>query len=135
MIEAGIKSHLSADVGVSAIVASRIYPLIIPQHAAGEPTRMPCLVYTRIDSRRQQKFCGTDGLVRSVFQFDSYAVTFATSEALAAATRASLIDFVGTMGTDTVKACFLDLQFATTEPDPGLYRATQRFILWHDENP
>jgi len=133
MISEGLFSHLSAAGGVTNLVGKRIYPLVVPQHVAGEVAKMPCVVYARVDVRRQQKFCGTDGLVRSVFQLDSYATTYHESITLAAAVRAALVDYAGTMGTVPVQKVFLDYQDELTEPDPGLYRVMQRFILWHDE--
>lgn len=135
MIEAGLFDHLSDDSGVTALVGTRIFPLVIPQRSAQTVLRHPCLVYSRLDVRRQQRFCETDGLVRSHFQLDCYAPTYAESASVAAATRAALIDFRGTMGTVRVRAVFLDSQNDLVEPDPGLYRVVQRFIIWHDESP
>lgn len=135
MIAEGLFYYLSQNGGVSAIVAARIFPLVIPQATAATLLRQPCLVYTRLEVRRQQKFCGTDGLVRSEFQLDCYATTYAGSQNLAAATRAALIDFRGVMGSVDVRTTFLDSEHDLVEPDPGLYRVVQRFILWHDESP
>ena len=135
MIEKGLYAHLVGGSPVSALVGTRVYPLIIPQHLSAEASRMPCVVYNRINVSRQQKFCGTDHLVRSVFQLDCYAPTFLGACAVAAETRRALVDFRGTMGTVEVKATFLEWQGSLVEPDPGLYRIVQRFILWHDENP
>jgi len=135
MMYEGLFDYLSKNTGVKALVSSRIFPLVIPQATAATLLLQPCLVYSRLDVRRQQKFCGTDGLVRSEFQLDCYATTYAGSQNLAAATRAALIDFRGTMGAVDVRATFLDSEQDLVEPDPGLYRVVQRFILWHDESP
>ena len=135
MIEEGLYSHLSGNNTVAALVATRIYPNVIPQHAGGEQTKLPCLVYQRIAVRRQPKYCGTDDLVRSEVQIDCYAATAHESLTLATAARGALIDFRGMMGADTVKATFLDDQMALASPDPGLYRQMLRFTLWHDETP
>lgn len=43
MIEQRLYAHLSANADLSALVASRIYPLVIPQGAS-----LPALVYQRI---------------------------------------------------------------------------------------
>lgn len=135
MIEVALFDHLSGDAGVAALVGTRVFPLVIPQRSSQTVLRHPCLVYARLDVRRQQKFCETDGLVRSNFQLDCYATTYAESGNVAAATRSALIDFRGMMGAVRVRAVFLDSQSDFVEPDPGLYRVVQRFIIWHDESP
>jgi hypothetical protein len=133
MIEVALFDFLSGNAGVAALVGTRVFPLVVPQRSAQATLRHPCLVYARLDVRRQQKFCETDGLVRSLFQLDCYAPTYAESTAVASVTRAALIDFRGMMGAVRVRAVFLDSQGDLVEPDPGLYRVVQRFILWHDE--
>ena len=135
MIAEGMFSHLSNDGGVAAIVSARIFPLVIPQRSAPTLLRQPCLVYARVSVQRQQKFCGTDGLVKSEFQLDCYAPTYAESQSLAAATRAALIDFTGTMNGIRVAMVQLDDEGDMDEPDAGLYRVVQRFIVWHGESP
>lgn len=135
MISEGLFAHLSGNAGVAALVSTRIFPLIIPQRSAETILRQPCLVYSRVDVQRQQRFCETDGLVRSSFQLDCYAREYDDSNAVAAATRAALIDFRGMMGSVEVKAVFLDSQSDMVEPDPGLYRIVQRFVVWHEESP
>ena len=135
MIGEGLFSHLSNDNGVATLVGARIFPLVIPQRSAPTLLRQPCLVYARSSARRQQKYCGTDGLVRSEFQLDCYAPTFAESQQLAAATRAALIDFTGTMNGIRVSDVQLEDEQDMDEPDVGLYRVVQQFIVWHDESP
>jgi hypothetical protein len=135
MIAAGIYAHLSQDIGVAALVGERIFPLIIPQARAASLLRQPCLVYARVGAQRQQKYCGTEGLVRSDFQLDCYAPSFDQSKDLAAATRAALIDFAGMMAQTRVIAVHLDDEGDLSEPEVGLYRVVQRFIVWHDESP
>lgn len=134
MIEAGLYTHLTS-VSPAPVWGTRVYPVVIPEHARGDTTKLPCVVYDRVNVRRQQKFCGTDGLVRSTFQLDCYAATYLAAKNVAAATRAALVDFRGMMGADTVKAVHLDFEFDGLDADPGLYRVVQRFTVWHEENP
>jgi hypothetical protein len=136
MISTALYSLLAADGTVAALVATRIYPLVIPQRAANEPSGLPCLVYSRVGVARQQKFCGTDDLVRSTFQIDCYAQTYGGADDLASATRGALVDFRGSVSGVEIKAAFLDSEYSVVEPEPGgLFRVIQRFVLWHDETP
>lgn len=133
MIEAGLYSHLTA--ASPTIVGTRVYPVVIPEHARGDATKLPCVVYNRVNVQRQQKFCGTDGLVRSTFQLDCYATTYLEAKQVAAAVRGVMVDYRGTWSSVQVKAVFLDLEFDGLDAEPGLYRVVQRYTVWHEENP
>jgi len=134
-IEAALFGYLSGGSPVGGIVGARIYPMIMPQQLQGDPSALPCIIYQRLSTDRQQKFCGTDGLVRSLFQLTLYADTFAATVTLAEQTRRALIDFGGYMGSVRVRKVFLDDTWGALEPEPGLFGAVQRFVVWHDETP
>lgn len=133
MIQEGLYTFLAASSAVATIVGTRIYPLMIPQHAYDELTKLPCLVYARVSVDRQPKFCGTDALARSLVRVDSYARSYADATALAAAVYDALIDYSGAMGSETVKKVLADSEFDLLDVEPGLYRVTQTFSIWHIE--
>lgn len=131
MIDEGLFAHLSADAGVAALAGSRIYPLVIPQQSFREDSRQPCVVYSRDGAQRQKLFGGTSDMVSSAFTIDSYAPTLAAAQALADAVRVALLDFSGVMGATTVRAVFLENEFELADLEPGLYRVSQSWTIWH----
>lgn len=89
-----IRGFLIADAGVSALVASRIYPDVLPQGytvATGG-----ALTYTVIDTVHDHLINGLSGIARSRIEFAAFAVTRAISNSIAEAVRAS--GLVGTTG-------------------------------------
>lgn len=117
--------------GVSAIrelVAGRVYPDMVPQGK-----NVPAIVVSRTGGIRQQKLCGTDGLVRGSFQLDVYGRTRAEVRELATRVVAAMLDYSGLMGTCVVKHCALSTDFDSVDPDPGLLRRTQLWDIWYVE--
>jgi hypothetical protein len=141
MISDSLYNYLSNNAGVSALVGTRIFPLVIPQQSYDEATKQPCLVYTMDTDQRQVRFAGSDTLVRGRLTVDCYATRYIQSQALAAAARSALIDFSGSMQAATsplssvsVQRIFLDNETSLTDENPGLYRVMQRYIVWYDES-
>ena len=128
-----IHAYLTTVADVTAVIASRVYPLQIPQHQPGESPKLPCVVYNRIGSARQQTTCGTDSLVEATYRIDCYSSRYWEAEALASAVREAMVDYSGTMGDVRVINCFLDQDFGFIETEPGLYGITQTYAIWYVE--
>ncbi len=140
MLADSLYKKLTSDAGVSALVSTRVYPLLIPQQVYDEVTKQPCLVYTIDTDARGITFGGSENLIRARVQIDCYAKTFAASQNLAAAVRDCLIDLSGVLtdnaspvGSVNVQHTFLDGELSSVEEDPGLYRVLQRYVVWYDE--
>lgn len=140
MIQEALYSKLAGAAGVSALVASRIYPLVIPQTVYDEATKRPCIVYSTDGKARHIRFSGTDSLVAGRFTVDCYARTYSAVQQLAAAVRAALVDQRGTwttssspQGSVSVQQVFIDNEFDLTDIEPGLYRVSQEYTIWYDE--
>lgn len=131
MIEEGLYSYLRAQVAIAELAGDRVFPLAIPQHHYTEASRLACVVYQRIGVSRQIKFCGTDDFVESTFQVDCYAMTYLKAKQLARAVRLALVDYAGAMGAETVQNVFIQTEFDLDDPDPGLYRISQTYSIWH----
>ena len=140
MIHEGIYATLSGNAGVSAIVGTRIYPVVMPQTAYTESSKKPCIVY-RFDSRlRQVRFSGTDTLVDGSLVIECYAVTRIEASELADAVRSALVDYNGTMtgtgspvSSNRVQGIFLESENETFYPEPGVFIVTQDYRIWYDE--
>lgn len=140
MIESALFEILSANVGVSALVAEasspiryRIYPLLIPQHELGDLTQIPCIVYTKVGAARSVRYAGTDNLVQATFQIDAYSSSYSASASLAEAIRSALVDYNGTAASIKVITANIDNEFALDDPEPGLFRISQNWVIWFVE--
>jgi capsular polysaccharide biosynthesis protein len=133
MIAESLHAYLSGHAGVSVLVGSRVFPLMIPQHVYNEATKQPCLVYQLIGTTRDLTFCAVDQLVSGSYQIDAYARKYKQANELARAVRAALIDFSGLMGDTHVRRIMLDTEQDLLDPEPGLYRVSQTYTIWYLE--
>lgn len=127
-LEASLFTFLTGAAGVTALVGTRVFPGVIPQGAA-----QPAIVYAKRSRNRQQLFCGTDGLKQTRVDIDCYATSYRQSVLLANAVTAALEDFSGTMGTTRVPRIFLETEVDLSDLEPGLYRQSQSWAVWHRE--
>lgn len=140
MIESALYAVLAGNAGVRSLVANatspttyRIYPLVIPQHVQGEAAQQPSIVYAKDGVDRQVLYSGTGSVVSVSFQIDCYALTHLAAITLAAAVRAALVDYAGVVAGVTIKASMIENEFSTIDAEPGLFRVTQFWTVWHVE--
>lgn len=125
-MEASLFSFLTGNAGIAALIGTRVYPGIIPQSGV-----QPCIVYNKSSRSRQQLFCGTDGLLLTRLEIDCYADSYIQSVALANAVTSALQDFSGDMNGTTVPRIFLENEIDLSDIEPGLYRQSQTWAMWH----
>lgn len=138
MSEPNFNQFLTSLPSVALLVAGRVYPDLLKQGTA-----LPAIVYSKSGSQRQQKACGTDGLVLGSFQLDVYGRSRqqvrVLSEAIIGSGRKgqippdALLDYKGLMGTCFVKQCSLVNDFDTIDPEPGMIRRVQLWDIWYIE--
>lgn len=128
-LETGLPIFLKAAAGISSLVADRIYAKRRPQSA-----KLPHVVFSRISTTRQPKFCGTDKLVAALMQIDTYAIGESDAAAVATAVRLALIDFQGQMGDVAVDNVFLENESSAEDPEPGNEHFIQTFTVWYSED-
>lgn len=140
MIQEGLYAYLSQNAGVSALVSTRIYPIVIPEQAYADATRQPCIVYSFDGKERQVRFSGTDSLVAASVQIDCYARTYASAHAVALAVRTAMVDYSGIwtgtgspQSSNDIKKVFIENEFDLMDIEPGLYRVSQTYTIWYDE--
>jgi len=127
-LEEGLYDHLTNDAGVSALVGTRIYPLVVPQDVA-----LPAIAYQRISGPRDHAHDGPSGLGRARMQFTFVGTSYSQAKSVAEAVRASLDGFKGTMGTVTVGAVLLDNEhdsWATAFDKPVV---RHDYMIWYQE--
>lgn len=127
--EVGLRALLLADSGISAIVGSRIYPVILEEGAT-----FPALVYQRISGPRVQSLDGASGLAVLRIAISCYTTLFATARDLAAKIRVLLNGYRGTLSEGTVVGgtLLLDERDVFFEP-VRLYRTDLDFQFFVEE--
>jgi hypothetical protein len=130
-IETVLYSILTADVGVSSLIATRLYPLIIPQGV-----NMPAMTYQKISGQWQIQMSGPHNMSRERFQFNCWAKTYSETRALAEAVRDLLNGYDSTVDTVKIHVATLDNEFDVVE-ETGDVRLARRygrmmdFIIWY----
>lgn len=137
MIEEALKSHLTADTAVAALVVvgdyGRIFPMVIPQKAPNGQVQMPCLVYAVVAEAHDKLYCGTSKLAQCTVSVDAYAKTMKGAREMSAAARTALIDYRGMMGSVAVRDVSLVSSTTLVDMEPGLYRVADTFTIWYEE--
>lgn len=80
-----IRERLNTFAGVTALVASRIYPLVLPQ----EPT-YPAITFSRVSSQRIEGVYTDYGMARVRIQITCWALTYDSAKAVAEQVRIAL---------------------------------------------
>lgn len=131
--EAAIRSALVANAGVSAIIGSKVFPVLAPASAS-----LPFLTWRRISVQRQQGLSGPIGMPSVLLSVDLFAETYEAVRELADAVRLCLDGWGGT--TNNVRVANVSL---TNEADgfvtlaggdlPPVYTVQMTFsILWQE---
>lgn len=131
VIEEGIAAYLIASATIHAVVADRIYPMMIPQGAT-----IPCLTYQRISTPRivtHDSAGATGDLTNPRFQFDAWATTQKDAKAISDVLRANLHGKKGATGGVTIRAALADAEEPEYDPDSELYRSRSDYIIWLEE--
>lgn len=140
MLHIGLEQELATNTNTAAYLAgvgsapNRIYPIVIPQKVPRGSPVMPCVTYETRAVARQVTYCGVSGLIRTTLQLDCYAVDYNTAKEVAQAVREVLSDFRGMLGgTVSVRTASLETEFDVQDFEPGLYRVSQSWAIWHVE--
>ena len=127
-IEEGLYDYLSSDVGVSALLSSRIYPGTLPQNWTA-----PAISYQRISGERNRILSGPDDRATPRIQIDCWADSYSGARALAEAVRSAIDGYAGLMGTTQVGSVVLESDTDFYEPDTNVYHVSMDFWISHIE--
>lgn len=128
MIQQALFTILSAHPGLSALVGSRIYPLILPQNPA-----YPALTYQRVSGPREQSHDGPSGLARPRFQVSCWHPDFDQAKAAAEQVRLALAGYRGIVGGLEIEGIQVENELDLYDPDAKVYRVILDFVIWHQE--
>jgi hypothetical protein len=131
--EAAVRNRLVTTPAVTAIVGSRVYPVIAPADAA-----LPFVTWRRTSIQRQHSLSGPVGVPMVMLTVDLFATTYEGVRELADAVRVSLDGWGGTFQNTVVSNVSLEnesdgfVQLAGGDVPP-VYTVQMTFgILWQE---
>lgn len=131
--EVVLRGQLVGSTAVSAIVGTRVYPLLAPEDAP-----LPFITWRRSGIARQHSLAGPMGTPTVSVEFQMYAATYNAARDLADKARQVLDGYGGTVDTVEVKHVSLDqeydgfVQLAGSEVPP-IYTVVQVYnAIWQE---
>lgn len=131
--EAVLRSALVGNTSVTAMVGTRIYPLLAPKTAA-----LPFITWRRSGVSREHTLAGPMGVPNVSVEMQSFAATYEDVREVADRVRLVLDGYGGTVNNVEVKHVSLEqesddfVQLAGGDLPPA-YQVTQTFnVLWQE---
>lgn len=124
-IEEALKKVLTDNAGVAAILAGRVYPVILPQNVT-----YPALAYQKVTGAPDMALDGESGLTRNRFQIDAYGETYAAVRGLSKAVRTALNGKKFTV--DAVRIGSVVMISERDFYEEKTYRVSMDFSIWHN---
>jgi hypothetical protein len=126
-----VRGYLAANAGVAALVATRIYPDVLPQGYTIKTGG--ALTYTLIDTVHDHLINGLAGIARSRIEFAAFASTRAGANLIAEAVRASSLQgFTGAMGGVLIESVMLSGGVQTLDERPTDGSQEHRYVTIFD---
>lgn len=122
-----------ADAAVTALIGSRMHPLLLPQNSTYPAASYQLISDSDEDTRTHSDRVGDSRLTRPRIQVDSWAKTYLEAKDLARKIKDAVAGFIGTMGTLEVRGVWLDRMSDDYEDDSETYRVSQDYVLWYTE--
>ena len=132
-IEASIRSILTADSDVSALVSTRVFPYMRQQGTA-----FPAIVYELEDTEPQQGLDGFQSLTRCELSVTNVAETYSGAKDLASKVRTALNGYTGTSEGVAIKSVVHDNDIGIVEDSRvgnsrGVSIIESSYIVWYSE--
>lgn len=123
-------AHLNAYAGLTALVSTRMYPLILPQ----SPT-LPAITFQQISRAPVHSRPLPDTLVSTRWQWNVNARTYKQALQVMAQLKAALQAFTRS-ASPRVDVVFVENEFSNDEPDvdeANYFQISIDSIIWHEE--
>lgn len=132
----GLRAYLLADAAILALVATRVFPVKLPQ-----ATTLPSIVYQRISGMGSHHMQGASGLARPRMQIDCYSLSADTATVLANLVKERIDGFSGNMpwgeNSPAEDIIIQGIFFADERDDyddaTKLFRLSRDYFVWHAE--
>ena len=131
MLVLELRAYLLADSAIASLIGVRMHPVNLPQNI-----RYPALSYMQVSNVRERDLCGPAGFAHPRISINSWSETYIGARDLAEAVRVALEGFRGqfTPTGARVGSARLDNELDGDEPDVGIYRVLQDYIISHAED-
>ena len=127
--ESSLFTYLSAQTSLTALVSTRIYPVIMPQS-----TTMPAISYEKISHHRfSGAVNGQYGLCSPIYEFQIMATTYASVQAIATVMRSIFKNFSGTMGDIEVQLAKIISDDVGFDEKTNIYYSQIEFEFYYAE--
>lgn len=124
MIEEDLYSHLSTCAGLTALVGTRVYPLMAPQKVTP-----PYCVYFKVSSVREYSHGGFSGLQRSRIQISCYGKTYPSVKAVAVQVIAAIESWQGV--NVSVQSALPEDEIDIYHDESELFHTAIDFFAWY----
>lgn len=125
MIEELLFTRLSTFAGLTALVSTRIYPVIMPQE-----TVKPAVTYQLISSPREVAMGSDPGLVKARFQLNAWATTALEARNVIKQVRLALERY----RVAGVEDCFIETEYDVFDEAAILHGRGLDVIVHHTED-
>jgi hypothetical protein len=123
-IEAGIYGILSAYAGLTALVSTRIYPLVLPQDCD-----LPAVCYQLVSDVPEYILAKAVANQNARVQVNSYAITLDAAKSVAIQVKAAMVGYDGTIGSVAVRDITIANEQDLYESDLDIYNLTVDFMV------
>lgn len=131
-ILSSMTAWLLQQTAITSVLEARIYPMAIPAGTTNSPTQMPCMTYQLIDEPVVTTHDGRSTYTARI-QIDTFGGSYKSARGLADAVQGVLHGFRGAWGSLEIGGVFRKRKQDLIEPDSGLFRVSQDFIVNYHE--
>jgi hypothetical protein len=131
IFETALYNYLSTYAGLTALIGTRIYPVLEPQNV-----KYPALVFQQISGPRVHAMGDDPGITYPRYQFTAWAEKHTEAVAVAKQVRLAFENYSGTMGGEggvTIYHAEVDNQFSDHNEQTNKYCSIVDVIIWHGE--
>lgn len=126
--EAALAQRLLSATGVTALVGTRVEPLLLPDNAS-----YPSVVYRTFDREPTSTFADDVALSATSIEVESYGTTYASARATADAVKSALQRWSGTVAGIVVDHVFYEDETADYDSEARVFVISQDYRLWTRE--
>ncbi len=137
MPDTRLTAKLLATETVTAIVGSRVFPIMAPTNLQGRvKVELPYITYQTISDQSVNHSTGATETNSTRIQIDLWAETYAGAKALATAVKTALKNWTDATGDPVISSChYQNGNDLPDPPSPGQERRTHRvsqdYLLWY----
>lgn len=136
-LQSSLRSALTLDVGVSALISERVYASVLPENMVHLDETFPAIVVQQVSRVPSHSHDGPTDYVEHRFQLNIWGKTFDDVAAVAVQVRVLLDGYRGPLpatgsGQTQIESCFLDDEdFDQDDPGDGrsLHLCRQDYLI------